>query len=135
MFTVKKSSWHYRMVLRSGAFWPPEDICRYRLRVIEGTLVFAMCVALTSFIAIWNLFGLWFAFAGGWAEADMFTAMNVFTLGAIAIIGTCIALVKINKWRNRMEYDKALAQTQPSLISAWYRSVKDRVCTPIEYID
>jgi len=139
MIKFKKNSWHYKAAnfVSSG---PPEwmNFCEYVRHVLLGSFLFLVLVALITFVVVVNIIGIINAFQGKWGSNTLAYTLNIATI----IVGFALFYVAflqdkihdaIDNYRARN--GNSLTKKQPGFFSTWYRSVKNKFCPAIEFVD
>tara|TARA_R110000851_G_scaffold87200_3_gene190057 strand:+ start:6090 stop:6548 length:459 start_codon:yes stop_codon:yes gene_type:complete len=148
-FTLNKNSGHYKFLANWDSQSIPDDICRYVRKLISTIIIFIMAgvgiaMAFHFFVIVplqflfvgfvFDVWGTWFATADG-LEGTM--------VGVWIIFGLCFASycgfhqIEVYYRRlNRREFTKPeKPEKDPSMITLWYRSFKDKTCVKLEFKD
>lgn len=144
MIQLSRKSWHFKMADRYCRTWDARSNCDYYRMVILGTFLFMFFTLITESYIILNILGVASMIQGTWQPQSEPTFFNVcmylctlFTVAAVSIFGTMFVLVKgkqlLQSWFGSIT--KKADDKPESFIGGWYRSVKDKTCSPIEFVD
>jgi hypothetical protein len=129
---VRRNSWHCRLYRFS--FMPREDVtwyatpslCGYFWRVVLGMVMMLIIGFMTS-MCVFGLASLaYFACKGAVWAVSTHAAPSLLTLAALVAVYGIVRLV-------RRGFDRETET--PSLIVAYVRAVKQKVCPLIEFVD
>lgn len=135
MFTVDKTTWHYRMAERHKAFtnsWTmPTDFCRYWRSVMFGIMEFTSIAFIACAFAVFNVLGVVAMFLGAWNEFPLFAGINIVTgLLLCAVAGGLVMSTLVRKY-HAYKYNNQTEKT--GLLGTWYKSFKEKTCVQVEY--
>ena len=141
MMNINKNSWHYELIRRYAlSDWqaPPRDLCLYMNALVKALTILLIVAFLGGFIFILYSMGLmavycWIVY--GLAPIDpMFSnAIVVFSVVNFAILA--VLWVELRCYDKIKDGFKPKSNTQPGIFSAWYTSMKEKMCVTITYKD
>src|SRR5688572_12688718 len=129
---VRKSSWHYRLWRfgRESHTSQPRDLCRYfwhlaLIKVLLPTALAAMVLTgiITVLVVIWN----------NPLEAAITVALTVVTVGLV--VGIVLLARRRHQASEREEPLGPPPKKEPSVLSQFISSRKQKICPLIEVID
>lgn len=135
MITIKKTSWHYRMIAATcDSGYPPRSLCGY-----SSALVFTLFWALIAICGALALLGLlvggpiqlWLGVFGVMELTHDEFAFGFIGQGIWVLVGLGWLITRFNKWM----YSREPKTKQPSLIKAYIKAKKEKVCPVIEFVD
>jgi len=145
MIQLSRNSWHFKMADRYFSTWNANSNCDYYRMVIFGTFLFMFFTLITESYIVLNLLGFASMIQGTWqpqSEPTFFIVSmylcTLFTVTGVVVFGTLFVLIKskqlLQSWYGSIT-KKADDDKPESFIRGWYRSVKDKTCSPIEFVD
>lgn len=133
---ISTSSWHYRLLTRMhmlpGWFRDQTDLCTYMRRLTLALLLIGVAV----FMVATYPYGWYLSFRHdhaffGTVVMLLWALTNAILLaGSIILVFVLVARVT-EKWRDRRNE----RPYQPGIVSAYWRSLKERACVIVTYGD
>lgn len=137
-FSVNRRSWHYRMISKFSSNMPT-DVCSYARALLFNLFMFAFagCLIAVCLAAVVIMFCTILQMT--WSLLTFLFAHSQFTtdamMGAIlwVIIGVVTCVILWKRWARPAQTDYEEDEKSPGFITLWYRSVRDKTCSRIEY--
>ncbi len=120
---IKRTSWHYRLLHWTWGERHPSSICLYFWAVFWSIALIAALVSIAAFFAVILTSPLWQFWWTPWNDR-LVVAGSVIDIIVLSSIG-------IHFFKKMKSGSPA---KEPTLVGAWIRAKKDKVCPLIEFI-
>jgi len=131
---IKTNTWHYWLASKIDSFDPKlnDDICSYRLAVIQGFILLILICGFLGFLwyaVSYAVLGLLFSiFYKIWLVDTIGDVILAFMGAVLLVLG--FAFLQI--WFEKISKNK---KKEPGFIKTAYQSLRDKFCVKVTFVD